>query len=225
MVSENRAAALFTQVDHSGDPDSFIRFMDEGHKLPDIQASAALMVERLAVEAGGRVLDVGCGPGVDLLALAARVGPSGRLVGIDASAAMIAEARRRAQEQHIVASFDLGDAQALAFPDAGFDVCRTQRVLMHVPDAQRALAEMVRVTRSGGRVGVFDFDWNTLVIDSPDKETTRAIVLSFSDSLQHGWIGRQLPRLFWERLAGVRVEPCRSFCPMRSPSCCWPGTW
>ena len=55
---------------------------------------------------------------------------------------------------------------------------------------------MVRVTRPGGRIVVFDFDWDTLIIDHPDKETTRTVVLTYSDSIQNGWIGRQLPRLF-----------------------------
>jgi hypothetical protein len=55
---------------------------------------------------------------------------------------------------------------------------------------------MVRVTRPGGRIVAFDFDWDTLIIDHPDKETTRTVVLSYCDSIRNGWIGRQLPRLF-----------------------------
>ena len=58
---------------------------------------------------------------------------------------------------------------------------------------------MVRVTRRGGRIAVFDFDWDTLIIDHPDKETTRTIVLTYLDSIRNGWIGRQLPRLFKEK--------------------------
>jgi hypothetical protein len=56
------------------------------------------------------------------------------------------------------------------------------------------LAEMVRVTRGRGRIVVFDFDWDTLVIDHPDKETTRTFVQSHPDSIRNGWIGRQLPQ-------------------------------
>ena len=70
-----------------------------------------------------------------------------------------------------------------------FDVCRAARLLEHLPDAGQALAEMARVTRRGGQVVVFDLDWDTLIIDHPDKETTRTIVLSYSDSIRNGWIG------------------------------------
>jgi ubiquinone/menaquinone biosynthesis C-methylase UbiE len=140
------------------------------------------------------------------------VGPAGRLVGLDASEAMIAEARRRAGEHQAPITFEVGEAQALPFPDATFDVCRAARLLEHLPDAGQALSEMTRVTRGGGRVAVFDFDWDTLIIDHPDKATTRTVVLSYSDSIRNGWIGRQLPHLFKEQgLALVSIEPMQVF--------------
>jgi hypothetical protein len=71
---------------------------------------------------------------------------------------------------------------------------------------------MVRVTRQGGRVVVFDFDWDTLIIDHPDKDTTRTIVRTYSDSIQNGWIGRQLPHLFKEQhLEVLSLDPVQVF--------------
>jgi hypothetical protein len=67
-----------------------------------------------------------------------------------------------------------------------------------VADIERTLTEMVQVTRPGGRVGVFDFDWETMVVESPDEETTRTAARTFAGAIRHGWIGRQLPRLFKE---------------------------
>ena len=125
---------------------------------------------------------------------------------------MIAEARQRASERRLPITFEVGQVQALPFPDATFDVCRAARLLEHLPDAGQALSEMVRVTREGGRVVVFDFDWDTLIIDHPDKETTRTIVRSFSDSIQNGWIARQLPRLFKEQhLEVLSLDPVQVF--------------
>jgi ubiquinone/menaquinone biosynthesis C-methylase UbiE len=203
---------LFTQVDRTKDPDFFVRFMDEAQKPAGIQASKRLMVEKMALAPGQAVLEVGCGPGTDVFDLVDIVGPAGRLAGLDASEAMIAEARRRAAERQVPVTFEVGEVQALPFPDAAFDVCRAARLLEHLPDAGRALSEMARVTRNGGRVVVFDFDWDTLIIDHPDKETTRTIVLSYSDSIRNGWIGRQLPRLFKEQgLEVLSVNPVQVF--------------
>jgi ubiquinone/menaquinone biosynthesis C-methylase UbiE len=199
---------LFTQVDHTSDPDFFIRFMDEAQKPAAIQASKRLMLERIALVPGETVLEVGCGPGTDMFDMVDLVGPTGRLVGLDASQVMIAEARRRAKELQLPISFEVGEVQALPFPDGTFDVCRAERLLEHLADAGRALTEMVRVARPGGRIVVFDFDWDTLIIDHPDKETTRTFVLSYSDSIRNGWIGRQLPRLFKEQHLEVLSIDC-----------------
>jgi ubiquinone/menaquinone biosynthesis C-methylase UbiE len=211
-VSVRPHTRLFTQVDRTEDPDFYVRFMDEAQKPAAVQASKELMLERSALASGDCVLDVGCGPGDDLFGMVERVGRAGRLVGVDASEVMIAEARRRAEERRLEITFEVGDATALPFPDATFDVCRAARLLEHLADPGGALAEMARVTRPAGRIVVFDFDWDTLVIDHPDKQTTRTVVLSYSDSIQNGWIGRQLPRLLREqRLAVLSIDPVQVF--------------
>ena len=203
---------LFTEVDRTSDPDFFVRFMDEAQKPAAIQTSKQLMLEHLNVAPGEAILEVGCGPGTDLLDLAGLVGPTGRLVGLDASEVMVAEARRRASALGVPIVFELGDVQALPFEDGSFDACRASRLLEHLPDAELALSEMARVIRPDGRIVVFDFDWDTLVIDHPDKPTTRTIVLSYADSIRNGWIGRQLPRLFKEQHLDVRsFDPVQVF--------------
>lgn len=204
--------SLFTQVDRTKDPDFFVRFMDEAQRPAGIQASKRLMLERIALALGASVLEIGCGPGTDLFDMVELVGPTGRLVGLDASQVMLAEARRRAKELDAPVTFEIGDVQALPFPDCAFDVCRAARLLEHLPDAERALAEMVRVTRPGGRIVAFDFDWDTLIFDHPDKDTTRVFVRSYSDSIRNGWIGRQLPRLFKEQhLEAISIDTTQVF--------------
>jgi ubiquinone/menaquinone biosynthesis C-methylase UbiE len=186
--------------------------MDEAEKPRGIQESKRLMLERIALAPGEAVLDVGCGPGTDVFGMVGLVGPAGRVVGLDASEVMIAEARRRAEELDLPMTFEVGEVHALPFPDATFDVSRAARLLEHLPAADPALTEMVRVTRPGGRIAVFDFDWDTMIIDHRDKEATRTIVLSYSDSIRNGWIGRQLPRLFKEqRLQLVSIDTVQVF--------------
>ena len=119
-MSTHPHTKLFTQVDRTKDPDFFVRFMDEAQRPEGIQASKRLMLERMALAPGAAVLEVGCGPGTDVFELVDVVGPTGRLVGLDASEAMIAEARRRAGERRVAVTFEVGDVEALPFPDATF---------------------------------------------------------------------------------------------------------
>jgi ubiquinone/menaquinone biosynthesis C-methylase UbiE len=186
----------FTRVDQQTDPSFFIRFLDAGNALEDIKQVKRVMVAQLELRDGLSLLDVGCGTGDDVRDLAPLVGPRGRIVGVDVSVAMIAEAKHRHAALGLPVEFLAGDAQKLKFPDASFDRCRTERMLMHLDNPEQALAEMVRVVRPSGRIVVFDFDWDTVFVDSPHKVTTRKIVHTFSDGIKHGWIGRSLPRLF-----------------------------
>jgi trans-aconitate methyltransferase len=82
---------LFTEVDRTGDPDFFIRFLDQCNSNPDMP----IILDRLHLRPGFHVLDLGCGTGVDAVDIARHVAPSGAVTGIDMSETMIAEARRR----------------------------------------------------------------------------------------------------------------------------------
>ena len=102
------------------------------------------------IEPGARVLDVGCGTGVLAREAAARVGPSGRVTGLDLNEGMLAVARRLRPE----IDWRQGDALDLPFADEAFDVVASQFALMFFPDRARALREMWRVLAPGGRLAV-----------------------------------------------------------------------
>ena len=105
----------------------------------------------LAPLAGSTVLDVGTGTGRAAIALAQR----GAIVtGLDASAEMLAVARRRALEADQAVTFLQGDAHALEVPDQSFDSVVCLRVLMHTPDWRRSLAELCRVARASRGAGL-----------------------------------------------------------------------
>jgi ubiquinone/menaquinone biosynthesis C-methylase UbiE len=196
MASED--ATHFTSVDQTADPAFFLKFLDDANKIPAVIAWKPVILDGLRLQPGAQVLDIGCGAGADAFDLADRVGPSGHVTGVDISASLITEAIRRAVGRNLPITFEVGDAQALRFSDHTFDAVRTERMLMHVPDPEQALSEMARVLRPGGRMAVHDFDWETQFCDSPYKEITRKIALSFCDGIKNGWIGRCLPRLFGE---------------------------
>ena len=186
----------FTTVDHTSDPAFFLNFLDLANKLPGVMARKPAILDALRLGPDMKVLDLGCGAGDDAFDIAGRLGPGGHVTGVDFSEFLIAEAIRRASGRNLPVTFEVGDARSLRLPDESFDAVRAERMLMHVTDPVRALGEMVRVLRQGGRMAVEDFDWETQFCDSPYKETTRKIALSFCDGMKNGWIGRRLPRLF-----------------------------
>lgn len=186
----------FAKIDLTPDARFFVDLMDVANAQPDVRRLKPLVAEQLRLFPGARVLEVGCGTGDDARVLAALVGETGRVVGIDASRIMIDVARERSRAGSLPVEFAVGDVGALAFPDNTFDACRCERVLMY-GDREPAdpITEMVRVTRSGGRVVISDFHWDAIAIDHPDRAATRAVVHAVCDGIRHGWVGVQLPRL------------------------------
>ena len=149
----------------------------------------------LEVKPGHRVLDVGCGVGEDVRMLAELVGPTGRAVGVDSSNIMIAEAKQWARGSGLPTEFHAANVYEIPFPDDTFDGCRAERLLQHLDDPRRALCEMIRVVKHGGRIVVSDPDWQTLLVDA-EKAVTRKILDARCDCYRSGWIGRQLMGLF-----------------------------
>jgi SAM-dependent methyltransferase len=113
-------------------------------------AWAPKVADAAALAAGERVLDVACGTGVVAREAARRCGVTGSVAGLDLGAGMIAVARSLAPG----VDFREGNALALPWPDAAFDVVVCQFGLMFFGDRERAVREMARVLRPGGRLAV-----------------------------------------------------------------------
>ncbi|HWM12327.1 MAG TPA: class I SAM-dependent methyltransferase [Solirubrobacteraceae bacterium] len=105
------------------------------------------LLDAAGVIAGTRVLEVGCGLG-DLVAAAAARGA--HATGTDLAEGMLEAARRR----HPAIAFEPADAEALPFADGAFDATVAAFVINHMPDPERGVAELARVTRPGGRVAL-----------------------------------------------------------------------
>jgi ubiquinone/menaquinone biosynthesis C-methylase UbiE len=194
-------ASGFQRVDRASDFEVFSSCLTLIDSLPFFAECKRASYDLLNATPGRRILEVGCGLGDDAAALAKRVAPGGSVVAIDGSQAMIDAARERHRDVAGL-SFDVADAAHLPFDDASFDACRIDRVLQHIDDPARAIAEMVRVLRRGGVVVAFDNDWETLTVDSADRALTRTILNAWCDRFPSGWIGRRLVSLFLQ--AGLR---------------------
>jgi len=201
------ALHAFTDVDEVEDLAPYVEGLEAFDRLPLLVELKALAIERTRTGPGSRVLDVGCGFGLETLRLAEVVGPTGAVTGMDSSVRFVAEAQRRAAGLGSV-EFRHGDAQRLPFADAAFDVTRAERVLVYVDDPVRALDEMVRVTRPGGAIALIMPDFGTNSVNVPDVALTRAVLAHEADtSVPHALLSHDLRALLVERgLRNVQVS-------------------
>jgi arsenite methyltransferase len=109
------------------------------------------------IEPGSVVLDLGCGAGTDLLMAAQMTGPTGRVIGVDMTATMLARARRSATEMGL-GNVELHESliEALPLDDASVDVLISTGVIDLVPDKEAVIDEIDRVLRPGGRLQLAD---------------------------------------------------------------------
>ena len=126
----------------------------KSHTWRTIANSAAYLEPSLAP--GLSLLDVGCGPGTITVEFADRLAP-GRVVGVDAAAEVITKASQSFTRPNL--EFLVGDAYALPFDDATFDIAHTHQTLQHLADPVAALRELRRVVKPGGVIAARDVDY------------------------------------------------------------------
>ncbi|MDT9698303.1 methyltransferase domain-containing protein [Streptomyces sp. P17] len=142
-------------IKHLTDEDQAARWKRAGHAWAEAQELLdgmlrpleELLVEGVSAERADHVLDVGCGTGGTTLAVARRLGPTGRAVGIDISEPMITAARERAAREGSSASFILADAEQHAFEPAAFDAVISRLGVMFFSDPVRAFANLRRAAK------------------------------------------------------------------------------
>ncbi|GIG68631.1 methyltransferase domain-containing protein [Phytomonospora endophytica] len=152
------------------------------------RAYKPLLLDALDIGPTHTVLDLGCGTGADLPAMAAA---AAHVIGLDSDPDMAATAAARTGLDVVH-----GDAHALPFAESTVDRVRTDRVLQHVDDPTVVLAEAMRVLRPGGRLVTGEPDWETLAIDHPRPELATAYTRFVVEKvIRNPTIGRQLHRL------------------------------
>ena len=167
------------------------RRLERAYRSRDMRRRRTLVREALAVQAGERVLDVGCGPGFFLAELAEEAGADGAAVGVDPSQPMLEIAARRCEEHHNVDLLE-GEATALPVGDAEFDAALSVQVLEYVEDVPAALAEIGRALRPGGRVVIWDVDWATMSLRTADDGRMRRVLDAWDEHLADPSLPRRL---------------------------------
>lgn len=200
-MSEKHTEHVFTAVDAQDNPRACIRVLDTLRREPFYATYKARLLELVGVRPEGRYLDVGAGTGDDARATAMATGAV--VVALDQSHTMMQEAVNRGLMNAVV-----GSAESLPFQDKAFDGCWADRTLQHLVDPARALREMLRVTRPGGRVVAVDPDYDTQVMEFPDQELARRVLRFRRDlGLRHGALAHRIPAMFAEvGLADAQTE-------------------
>jgi SAM-dependent methyltransferase len=178
------------------------RFLSDVDRLPGIRAIRAAMREAIALRPGMRLLDAGCGSGTETARLA-QAQPRALVTGLDRNVELLRDAPRGP-------TWIEGDLLAPGLPPRSFDVVRTERVLMYVPDLHRALEALLRLLAPGGRLVLFELDYGATIL-APSRRgeaVVRRAGALLDGSLPQPRAGRQLPRLLAEHGArGIQARP------------------
>jgi SAM-dependent methyltransferase len=197
-MNEDLSLSAFTAVDRVEELRTYIDALvafDGIAQLRELKQSA-----RALVQPSARVLDVGCGFGLETTRLAYLAGP-GSVAGIDKSAHFIEEARRRAAAAGLEIDYKVGGADALPWPDASFDHVRAERLLIYFEDdvLRRAVAEMKRVLRPGGVLALIEPEFGTTTVSLEDRNLVRKIMAHEADAaVAQSWLPGRLPALLAE---------------------------
>lgn len=192
----------FSDVDASPESDRLVDYLERA--AISLEPLKAQLRARVARGGTGLVLDLGCGAGHDLAGFD-EAGVSS--VGLEPSRTMLARASSRRRRLDAGFSLVAGRGEELPLRTRSVRGCLADRVLQHVPEPERVLAEVVRVLRPGGSVAIFEPDWGSLTIDADDQEAVEALVAQLASGAPSRRIGLHLRRLLVE--AGFMEVTCR----------------
>jgi ubiquinone/menaquinone biosynthesis C-methylase UbiE len=188
-----------------------VRFLEAADRLPGIRAIQRAMRAALELRPGRRLLDAGCGIGLEATRLA-RESPGTQVTGLDRNADLLRIARQRTDPDLVNLRWLESDLTALELPDLSFDVIRSERVLMYLPDGdfERVLDELVRLLRPAGRLGLFELDYGATILTpgAAGDALLRTADDALFASLPQPLAGRRIPGLLAARgLREVAAEP------------------
>jgi arsenite methyltransferase len=182
------------------------RATERSYLNPEIIKQRVRTIEALALRAGERVLDAGCGPGLLAEQMAIAVGSKGQVTGVDFSQDMLELANKRCSELENV-QLQQGSVEALEFEDESFDVVTCTQTLLYVENVDLAIDEIQRVLKPGGRVAILETDWRGVVLNNQDEALTRKIFDAWDNTVESPNLPVKLgPMLRAREFNAIRVE-------------------
>ena len=177
--------------------------LDAFYRTRDVIRRRELALAALDAQPADVVVDIGCGPGFYVAALAEQ---AGSVTGIDPSPSMLAVAARKTVGHRNVTLLE-GAATPLPLEDASVDRALSVQVFEYIADVPAALAEIHRVLRPGGRVVLWDIDWTTLSWHADDAERMARMTEAWDRHLVHPALPQTLaPSLRAAGFADVRCD-------------------
>ncbi len=172
---------------------------------PRYQAIRNQLLDDLHLYPDASALEIGCGPGMLLEGIHERVGPGGKIAGIDLNPHFISVAQRRVSMLgYSNATFQTGDCHTLPYDDGSFDAVVAEKVLMHVAPITRVIAEMQRVLTVGGRLVLADYDPFSILTAGPDPALTSRVLGSAARVYASPYAARETARACID--AGLYIE-------------------
>jgi arsenite methyltransferase len=175
--------------------DAVNRSLEALYQTRDAARRREAVLDALRLQSGERVLDIGTGPGFLAAEMAEAVGPGGQVHCIDMSEPMLNMARKRCTGKPWVV-FQPGAATDLPVGDAAFDAAISVQVYEYVADITKALSEMYRVVRPGGRAVVVSTDWDAIAWHALDSVRMSRVLGAFAEHCAH----TALPRILAPKL-------------------------
>jgi arsenite methyltransferase len=164
--------------------DATIQRLESIYQTSEAGVRRKAVLDALKLKRGECSLDIGTGPGFVALEMAAAVGGTGQVECIDTSEAMMRMAFKRCAGKPWVC-FQIGSATELPVSSNSCDAAAVIQVLEYVPDVPKALEELYRVLRPGGRAVIVATDWPSLVWNSSNLERMTRILDAFSEHCPH----------------------------------------
>jgi SAM-dependent methyltransferase len=184
----------------------------------EIATESRYLLDRIGVSEGARSVDIGCGPQGLLDLLAERVGPTGRVIGVERDEEAVSLARQFVAERRLAnVTVVHGDGRATGLPRKAFDLAIARLVLVNVPYPEEIVAEMAALVRPGGVVAFHEADYVSHTCDPPLPAWNRLVDLLVGYSSANGidlFIGKKVPRLLREAgLVDIEMDPVIHECP------------